>query len=293
MHKVCEIHEFPGKTRFVMPKRPPKTNRAQGPEPVLSDERYSRLLEDVKALLESTTRSEDHQRVTNHWKLGKRIVRERLRSDVGYHNSILRDLANGAHVAKRTLQYAVKLHTSYPDGPKSPLSLSHYRVLLDNAGTRRDHYERLAVTEGLSAPALQARIARDRLDASGAATLLPRPDGSEYVYRAHIEQVIDGDTLDLRIDVGFHMSNNARFRLANIDCPELPSTAARHARDFAYTRLVAAKTIVVQTHRTDLYGRYVAHLFYSPDDVPTLACFNTGTHLNAELLHAGHAVLMV
>lgn len=277
-----------------MPKSAPKTNRAPG-QPAstktLTDERYKKLLADVKELLQSAGRAEDHNRVTAHWKLGRRIARERLRSDAGYHNSILRDLSVGASVAKRTLQYAVNLHASYPTCPTSTLTLRHYRALLDFPAPMRARFEKLAIDQSLSADEMRALMLKAQREASGTSTLLPRPTDPSYIYQAAIEQVIDGDTLDLRIDVGFHMSRLDRFRLANINCPELPTPAGRKARDYVYQRLFTAKTLVVKTERTDLHGRYVAHLFYSTEDLATPACFEHGVYLNAELLEAGHAVL--
>mgnify|MGYP000163561762 CR=1 FL=1 len=42
-----------------------------------------------------------------------------------------------------------------------------------------------------------------------------------YDYRVtDVIRVIDGDTVDLRIDIGFHLSAALRFRLLSIDTPE-------------------------------------------------------------------------
>lgn len=40
-----------------------------------------------------------------------------------------------------------------------------------------------------------------------------------YEYRATVIRVIDGDTVDLRIDLGFDASINVRVRLDGIDAP--------------------------------------------------------------------------
>ena len=295
VHPMCEIRTFFGKTMVVMPKTASKSNRAPAtnkPAKLLNDERYRRLLDDVKTLLDQAHRAEDRTRVSAHWNLGRRISRERLRSEAGYHNSVLRDLSAGAGVAKRTLQYAVKLHASYPECPKTTLSLRHYRALLDCPSALRDHYEQLALDEPLNASELRQRIVHDQRVAAGESTLLPRPADPTYLFRVAVNQIVDGDTLDLRIDVGFEMSRNSRFRLAAIDCPELPAADARRARDFVYQRLSIAKTIVVKSERADLHGRYVTHLFYSAEALSIFDCFTQGIHLNAELLNAGHAKLV-
>jgi Kyanoviridae endonuclease len=41
-----------------------------------------------------------------------------------------------------------------------------------------------------------------------------------YEYKATLDRVVDGDTLDLIIDMGFKMTTNQRIRLANINTPE-------------------------------------------------------------------------
>ena len=41
-----------------------------------------------------------------------------------------------------------------------------------------------------------------------------------YEYRAVCERVIDGDTIDARIDLGFNVWTFVRIRLYEIDAPE-------------------------------------------------------------------------
>ena len=41
-----------------------------------------------------------------------------------------------------------------------------------------------------------------------------------YVYKAKLDRVVDGDTVDANIDLGFDISINKRIRLAGIDTPE-------------------------------------------------------------------------
>jgi micrococcal nuclease len=41
-----------------------------------------------------------------------------------------------------------------------------------------------------------------------------------YTYRARLVRVVDGDTVDLEVDLGFHCSIRERFRLEGIDTPE-------------------------------------------------------------------------
>ena len=43
----------------------------------------------------------------------------------------------------------------------------------------------------------------------------------DYTYRATLLRVVDGDTVDLRVDLGFHASMDLRFRILGIDAPEI------------------------------------------------------------------------
>ncbi len=42
-----------------------------------------------------------------------------------------------------------------------------------------------------------------------------------YYYKAKVNRVIDGDTLDLSIDLGFSLSLNVKVRLQGINAPEI------------------------------------------------------------------------
>ena len=41
-----------------------------------------------------------------------------------------------------------------------------------------------------------------------------------YLYSGEVTRVVDGDTIDVAVDLGFKIVLNERFRLANIDAPE-------------------------------------------------------------------------
>ncbi len=268
----------------------------------LTAARYATLKRDVQQLTTRVERLTDQAKVEAVWQLGERIARERLDTQRGYHTVVLNDLARDLSMAARNLHYAVAFHREYKRVPKLPLSWGHYRALLScSTAESRAHYQELAVAQGISSRALLRLIASDTREARGESGL-KRPTTSSYLYLARVEQVVDGDTMDLRIDLGFHTERRGRFRLARIDCPELnqvdnrrgeletrPLHPGRAARDFVFNRLASAKTIVVKTERTDLHGRYVTHLFYTDREVSIDTCFKQGTYLNAELVDEGHA----
>ena len=86
-----------------------------------------------------------------------------------------------------------------------------------------------------------------------------------YVYAAKCVKVIDGDTLDLDIDLGFHVIIRQRVRLRGIDTPELrgPDKArAEKARDEVACYAMDVDLIIrTERDKTDKYGRMLADVW--------------------------------
>lgn len=92
-----------------------------------------------------------------------------------------------------------------------------------------------------------------------------------YRYRAELERVVDGDTYDLRIDLGFGVWTIQRVRLRGIDTPEVTGETRQrglNASWYAEDRLESAQAIVVETYKlpdgqrdVKTLGRYVADVW--------------------------------
>ena len=91
-----------------------------------------------------------------------------------------------------------------------------------------------------------------------------------YTYQAKLIEVIDGDTVDLFIDLGFGVHIKERCRLYGIDAPEMPTEAGKAAKAYLESLLGAATgELFVATRKmprkpkekTDKYGRYLAVLY--------------------------------
>jgi micrococcal nuclease len=83
-----------------------------------------------------------------------------------------------------------------------------------------------------------------------------------YEYKVKVIEVVDGDTIDVSIDLGFDIFTNKRIRLAGIDCPE-SRTADLHekkfgteAKEYLKHLLGNASNVVVKTLVTDTYEKY-------------------------------------
>lgn len=88
-----------------------------------------------------------------------------------------------------------------------------------------------------------------------------------YQYAAKLQHVVDGDTVDLTVDLGFTVSVLVRFRLYGIDAPEMKSPTldqGKAARAHLEALLANAKGGIIYVDSTgrDKYGRWLARLSF-------------------------------
>jgi len=79
-----------------------------------------------------------------------------------------------------------------------------------------------------------------------------------FTYPAKVVRVIDGDTLEVAIDLGFKITHTIRVRLAGIDAPEAKTPEGDSATTYLFNTLPVGTTVVITTHKSDIYGRYIA-----------------------------------
>jgi micrococcal nuclease len=118
-----------------------------------------------------------------------------------------------------------------------------------------------------------------------------------YIYKAELIRVVDGDTVDLIIDLGFDTSRKERFRLYGIDAPEMNTAAGKDSKKWLWDALQPLEAIYVQTiqlptkAKRDKYGRFLAVLHDDLGDIQanlppkTLAVES----INARMIAEGHA----
>lgn len=92
-----------------------------------------------------------------------------------------------------------------------------------------------------------------------------------FEYRVkQVTKVVDGDTIDVDIDLGFSISYSQRLRLAGIDTPEsrttdkFEKTLGIESKDYLKHKLKDAKDIVVKTEKPDSsekYGRILGWVY--------------------------------
>ena len=96
-----------------------------------------------------------------------------------------------------------------------------------------------------------------------------KPSKSWHYEHVTLDRVIDGDTIDVIIDVGFRFTTRQRLRLLELDTPErgepLWREATAHLR-----RLLADHPLTVTTVKQDSFGRWLAYVAGNSKDVSTL-----------------------
>ena len=93
-----------------------------------------------------------------------------------------------------------------------------------------------------------------------------------YAYNAYVIRVVDGDTYDVQIDLGFGLTYGrekapVRLRLKGVDTPETwrPKTEAEREHGEKATTfvkdLIEDQFVMVKTYKMGIYGRYEAEVF--------------------------------
>ncbi len=114
-------------------------------------------------------------------------------------------------------------------------------------------------------------------------------DKDPYIYRVkEVLKIVDGDTIDANIDLGFDISLTKRVRLNGIDTPESRTTDLKEkalgleVKEWLKHKLEGAKDILIKTQlpdSTEKYGRILGNLYIN----------NESLSLNDQMVNAGYA----
>ena len=109
----------------------------------------------------------------------------------------------------------------------------------------------------------------------------------EYFVK-EVKNVVDGDTIDVVIDLGFDILFASRVRLAGIDTPESRTTDKAEkalgieAKEYLKKQLKDAKSVVIRTEKMDSsekYGRILGWVYVNGDS----------ESLNNKMINDGYA----
>jgi micrococcal nuclease len=87
-----------------------------------------------------------------------------------------------------------------------------------------------------------------------------------FRYAATVARVIDGDSVDVVLDLGCHVHLAAKLRLEHIDAPERGTPGAAEATAYLRDLLPPGLRCVVETSRTEKYGRRLAVIWIDDTD---------------------------
>jgi micrococcal nuclease len=97
----------------------------------------------------------------------------------------------------------------------------------------------------------------------------------EYYVRK-VENVVDGDTIDVLIDLGFDILFQSRVRLAGIDTPESRTRDLKEkalgleSKEYLKKHLKDAKSIIIKTEKmnsTEKFGRILGWLYVNGETI--------------------------
>jgi micrococcal nuclease len=109
----------------------------------------------------------------------------------------------------------------------------------------------------------------------------------EY-YVKSVNKVVDGDTIDVVIDLGFDISFTSRVRLAGIDTPEsrtkdlAEKALGLESKKYLADRIKAAKNVVIRTEKinsSEKFGRILGWLYLDGES----------NSINHEMIEKGYA----
>jgi micrococcal nuclease len=109
----------------------------------------------------------------------------------------------------------------------------------------------------------------------------------EYFVR-EVKKIVDGDTIDVVIDLGFSILFESRVRLAGIDTPESRTTdkmekaLGLESKKYLESRIKAARNVVIKTEKLDSsekYGRILGWIYLDGE----------GNSLNTEMIEKCYA----
>lgn len=134
---------------------------------------------------------------------------------------------------------------------------------------------------------LMASAAHTHVDLSQeTATPEPPSDGCKYTYEATVENIVDADTVDLSVNLGFSITFKERFRLYRINAWETRGKEREKgllAEKWLTSKIPPGTAIMIRTvkDKKGKYGRYLADLWVIED--------GAWLNLNDELVKLNHA----
>lgn len=274
----------------------------------------SHIITQIKEILSNIDDSlEDEDKrsmVKGYWEAG-RLATE-YKDSTGM---ILKDIAREIEAPVWSLQRYTQFYKTFPNGylekyGNRVVSWSLICCVLPvHDAKAREFYLKEACRHGWNKYELTKRIQKDYYGAfqdaalsNKSKTLKPRKQRL-YTYAAEVIKIVDADTFDLEINVGFKTKQEHRTRLRGINAPEAGTSPGRKAKRFVERELAkcvvekplfkgnraSRPLVVVKTYKLGQYGRYTVDIYYLPGEADPETIAATGKLLNQVLIDKGLA----
>ena len=107
-----------------------------------------------------------------------------------------------------------------------------------------------------------------------------------YTYKAKLDRVIDGDTIDANIDLGFDITIHKRIRLTGIDTPEsrtrdLEEKARGLASKARLIELLGDGDFILESREVGKFGRVLGTIYTIAEE---------SININDTLVEEGYAI---
>ena len=256
------------------------------PAELTATKSYQKLRDDLTTLLQQGQQEAlaklNENRIKTCWEMGKRLSAEKEMIDSADAGTFMNNLAEDINLEVSLLYRILQFYRTWPEAiptfeNSGTLSWAHYvEVLSIKDPKERDFYLESAAAQGWGRNTLRKAIQKDLFTDSQKpkkqkkSQTLDHDPNPLYTYKAVVEKVVDGDTLLVRIDLGFNVWVNQRIRFRGINTEELNKTLsplvgegrgkgtlsrATQAKIFVEEKLKNIEFIVIKTYKTDMYGR--------------------------------------
>lgn len=229
---------------------------------------YDQLARAILGTRQTTNPENKRERVREAWTIGKLIelhaAEYRLWKD--YPAYLFKNLSKDVNLSWGELRRMRNFARFYPDqAPPQDLDWWHYQALMDI----RDPIQREALAvrdekEKWTSDELQAELKKLRLKYQTLEKAPISPSLLEKLnyHRATVTSVIDGDTFEANVDLGFGLTFDATFRIRALNSPELGTEKGIVTKKFLVEQLKKTKgQVILKAEMKDQYGRWLADVW--------------------------------
>lgn len=274
----------------------------------------SAIIDQIKTILSGIDDAlEDEDKlsmVRGYWEAG-RLATEYKDSTGMLLKDIAREIETPDSALQRYTQFYRTFPKGYPEkyGSRVVIWSLICCVLPVHDAKAREFYLQEACRHGWNKYVLTKRVRKDYYgafqDAAKSRESRTLKPGKQrlYTYAAEVIKIVDADTLDVEIDVGFKIKQEHRVRLRGINAPEPGTSPGRRAKRFVERELAKCVVekplfkgvranrplVVVKTYKMGQYGRYTADIYYLQGEADPEVIAQNGKLLSQVLVDQGMA----